>query len=293
MVPRDRTPRQPRSNGQNSSDKAMPRYGKSPSNWGKPGDKPSHTPARKDGFRGRPGPKEEPPSPKRLAELLKLHGVPQPPAIVDKIWAYHQFIRKHNHDLDLTRLIGFSTIVQRHYADCLILQRYYGKKWPKTMVDIGTGAGFPGMMIKIASPEVHLILSEPRPRRVDFLNAAIQHLGLKDIEVFGHKFTSKSFTRPVDGAITRAFETVDKTLPRLMNALPLGGKAIFMKGPKGEEEAQNTDLPDWKLTRKIAYQIPHTTLDRMLLEYTRVGMSQGSGGQWEDDESEGTGEAED
>jgi 16S rRNA (guanine527-N7)-methyltransferase len=235
---------------------------------------------------------EPPPSPQRLAELLKFHGVAQPPAIVEKIWAYHQFMRKHNHDLDLTRLIGFSTIVQRHYADCLILQRWYRKKWPKTLVDIGTGAGFPGLMIKIASPEVHLILSEGRPRRVDFLNAAIKHLNLKNIEVFGHKFTSKSFTRKVDGAITRAFETVDKTLPRLMNSLPLGGKAIFMKGPKGEEEAQQPQLTDWKLTQKIVYQIPNTTLDRMLLEYTRVGMSQGQGGAWEEEENEGSGENE-
>jgi 16S rRNA (guanine527-N7)-methyltransferase len=235
---------------------------------------------------------DPPPSPQRLAELLKTHGVAQPPAIVEKIWAYHQFMRKHNHDLDLTRLIGFSTIVQRHYADCLILQRWYRNKWPKTLVDIGTGAGFPGLMIKIVAPEVHLILSEGRPRRVDFLNAAIKHLHLKDIEVFGHKFTSKSFTRKVEGSITRAFETVDKTLPRLMNAIPLGGKALFMKGPLGEEEAQKTSLADWKLTQKIAYRIPNTTLDRMLLEYTRIGMTQGQPAAWEEEDTEGTGDSE-
>jgi len=236
--------------------------------------------------------KEPPPSPQRLSELLAFHGVPQGKPLVDKLWSFHQFLRKHNHDQDLTRLIGFSTIVQRHYADCLILQKWYAKSWPKTLVDIGSGAGFPGLILKMAAPHVHIILSEPRPRRVDFLNAAIAHLGLKDIEVFGHKFTSKSFTRPVDGAITRAFETVDKTLPRLMNCIPLGGRALFMKGPKGEEETEVANLKDWKLSRKTAYRIPNTTLDRMLLEFTRIGVSTGNTSQWEEEEVEGSGEIE-
>lgn len=246
----------------------------------------------------RPAWKEPKPSPERLSELLAFHGVPQPKPLVEKIWSFHQFLRKHNHDLDLTRLIGFSTIVQRHYADCLIMQRWYAKQWPNPLVDIGSGAGFPGLMIKMANPDLPMILSEPRPRRVDFLNAAIAHLGLKHIEVFGHKFTSRSFTRPVGGAITRAFETVDKTLPRLMNCIPLGGKALFMKGPKGEEEAAACDLPDWKLTRKTAYRIPNTTLDRMLLEFTRVGLSSkktteaAEDSSWEEEDITGTGEAE-
>jgi 16S rRNA (guanine527-N7)-methyltransferase len=235
---------------------------------------------------------ENKPSPALLSELLKLHGVPQPIAVVEKLWAFHQFLRKHNEDKDLTRLIGFSTVVQRHYADCLILQKWYAKKWPTPLVDIGSGAGFPGLILKMTSPEVPMILSEPRPRRVDFLNAAIKHLGLKDIEVFGHKFTSRSFTQKVGGIITRAFETVDKTLPRLMNAIPVGGKAIFMKGPKGEEEILAVSNPDWNLTRKLAYRIENTTLDRMVLEYTRTQISQKVAPDWEDEDVAGTGEVE-
>jgi 16S rRNA (guanine527-N7)-methyltransferase len=232
------------------------------------------------------------PTPDRLAALLKTHGVIIPRPIIEKIWSYHQFLRKHNHDLDLTRLIGFETIVQRHYADCLILDKYLKGKWPSPLVDIGTGAGFPGIMIKLIAPHVHIILSEPRPRRVEFLNAAIAHLGLTGIEVFGHKFTSKSFTRPVGGIITRAFETVDKTLPRLMNAVPIGGRALFMKGPKAEEELLNFREGDWRLKRKIEYRIPETTLDRLLLEFERIAATQGAAGIHEEDEIEGTGESE-
>lgn len=211
-----------------------------------------------------------PPSRGRLEELLNGHGVSLPAATLDMVWRYHQILRRNNHDLDLTRLIGFETIVQRHYADCLILHGMMKGQWPSPLVDIGTGAGFPGMMIKIASPATEVILSEPRNVRVDYLNNTIAELGLKDISVFGHKFTSKSFQTPVRGVITRAFEPIAKTLPRLQYSLQVGGLAMFMKGPGVDEELSARLPPDYKLVRDERYRIPKTTLDRAFVVFERV-----------------------
>lgn len=226
--------------------------------------------------KGRGGPQgswghSAPPSRARLEELLVGHGVQLPSATLDKVWQYHQILRRENHDLDLTRLIGFETIVQRHYADCMTLHMLMKGKWPSPLVDIGTGAGFPGMMIKIASPGTEVILSEPRKVRVDFLNNTIAELGLKDISVFGHKFTSKSFTTPVQGAITRAFEPIAKTLPRLQNSLAVGGLAMFMKGPGVDEELAQPLPPGYRLVRDERYRIPKTTLDRAFIVFERTG----------------------
>jgi len=144
------------------------------------------------------------------------------------------------------------------------------RKWPSPLVDIGTGAGFPGLMIKLISPETEIILSEPRPRRVEFLEMVIRELGLKGISVFGHKFTSRSFNTPVRGAITRAFESVALTLPRLGNSLQTGGIAIFMKGPGVDEELEERLPKDYKLIRDERYRIPSTTLDRALVIFERL-----------------------
>lgn len=214
-----------------------------------------------------------PPSRGRLEELLLGYGVKLPGPVLDKVWAYHGILRKNNHDLDLTRLIGFETIVQRHYADCLILHKFmkdWFGGWPSPMVDIGTGAGFPGLMIKIGSPETKLVLSEPRNVRVDYLNNTIQELGLKDIEVFGHKFTSKSFQQPLKGAITRAFEPFQKTLLRLEKSLEVGGLAMFMKGPGVDEELAAPIPENYKLVRDERYRIPKTTLDRAFVVFERI-----------------------
>ena len=224
---------------------------------------------------GRPAPGASwghtaPPSRTRLEELLIGYGVQLPAAALEKVWQYHQILRRNNHDLDLTRLIGFETIVQRHYADCMTLHKMMKGNWPSPLVDIGTGAGFPGIMIKIASPATEVILSEPRNVRVDFLNNTIQELGLKGISVFGHKFTSKSFTTPVRGAITRAFEPISKTLPRLQNSLQVGGLAMFMKGPGVYEELSGPIPPGYKLVRDERYRIPKTTLDRAFVVFERT-----------------------
>ena len=245
------------------------------SNWNSPlKSQGKHLPRKsgfsKGGIQSRPNVNEPPPSRERLGALLVTHGVRVPDSLLDKLWRYHQLLRKNNGDQDLTRLIGFETIAQRHYADCLILHSKLKGQWPSPLVDIGSGAGFPGLMIKLVSPETEIILSEPRPRRVEFLEMVIRELGLKGISVFGHKFTSRSFNTPVQGAITRAFESIGKTLPRLGNSLAVGGTAMFMKGPGVQEELDEALPSDYRLIRDERYRIPSTTLDRTLIIFERT-----------------------
>ncbi len=201
---------------------------------------------------------------------MSLYGVKLPAKTLDQLWAYHQLLRANNGDQDLTRLIGFNTIAQRHYADCMILHGMMHGKWPSPLVDVGSGAGFPGIMIKLMSPGTKIVLAEPRPRRVKFLELVIGELGLKDISVFGHKVTSRSLTLPFAGVITRAFETVESTLPRLGGCLGVGGQAIFMKGPKVAEEMAVFQNEEYKIRRNQSYRIPNTIQDRVLVILERI-----------------------
>lgn len=239
-----------------------------PFGW-KQGPKPGY-------HKGRPSvrPSDRPlgplPTKAELGRLMALYGVKLPQPTLDQLWKYHQFLRANNKDMDLTRLIGFETMAQRHYADCMILHGFMEGKWPSPLVDVGSGAGFPGIMVKLMSPKTRIILAEPRPRRVDFLERTIKELGLKDITVFPHKVTSKSFTEPMAGTITRAFETVEKSLPRFGGCLGVGGKAIFMKGPKVAEELTELRNDEYKVLKNHIYRIPNTPLDRALLVMERI-----------------------
>ena len=202
-----------------------------------------------------------------LDVLLRRHGIALNGETLNKLWHFHSLLREHNKDQDLTRLNAFSTIVEKHYADCMIINSFV-KKWPSKMLDIGSGAGFPGIPLKLANPNIHLILCEPRPRRVEFLNLAIKELGLQGIEIFGHKVTSNSMTEPVEGVICRAFGSIAETLPRLGNCLKKGGKAYFMKGPAVKQEL-GTQFSEYAIKEKHFYTIPNSAQQRALIVLER------------------------
>jgi 16S rRNA (guanine527-N7)-methyltransferase len=206
-----------------------------------------------------------------LALLLRRHGIELKSDTLDKFWLFHGLLRKHNYDQDLTRLNAFETIVERHYADCIIINSFV-KKWPNKMLDIGSGAGFPGIPLKLVNQHINLILCEPRPNRVNFLEMAIKTLGLQGISVFGHKVTSASMTEPVDGVICRAFGSIAETLPRLGSSLKKGGTVYFMKGPAVKEELKNWKSEDYKIAETHFYTIPGSVQQRSLIILERLGV---------------------
>jgi len=212
------------------------------------------------------GGKRVTPSLAGLDKLLHYYGVELEQSTLEQFWEFHQLLRANNDDQDLTRLNAFETMVERHYADCTLINAYV-PRWPARMIDVGSGAGFPGIPLKLVNPQIRLTLCEPRPNRINFLNMVIEKMGLKGIDVFGHKVTSRSMTIPVDGVISRAFEWMEKTLPRLANSLKVGGRVYFMKGPGVKEELAVFHPEDfgYELLAKHFYTIPNSTQDRALV----------------------------
>ena len=84
------------------------------------------------------------PSLEGLDKLLHYYGVELEPATLAQFWEFHQLLRANNEDQDLTRLNAFETMVERHYADCTLINAYV-PEWPARMIDVGSGAGFPGI----------------------------------------------------------------------------------------------------------------------------------------------------
>ena len=203
--------------------------------------------------------------------LLKRSGITLAPDALERLWAYHNLIRLDNHDRDLTRITGFEPMVIKHYADCLWIHKLV--ELPKKLIDIGTGAGFPGIPLKIAQPDLEITLAEPRPRRVVFLRMAIEKLGLKNCSVFEHRVVSESFKTPVEGVITRALETMDKTFLRTQGCTQPGTKIIFMKGPNADDEIRDVKKRFGKYLNLIQDQkftLPHTSNHRRVVVWERT-----------------------
>ena len=184
------------------------------------------------------GGKRVTPSLAGLDKLLRYYGVELQQQTLEQIWEFHQLLRANNDDQDLTRLNAFETMVERHYADCTLINAYV-PKWPARMIDVGSGAGFPGIPLKLVNPQIRLTLCEPRPNRIDFLNMVIEKMGLKGIDVFGHKVTSRSMDIPVDGVISRAFELMEKDAPAYREFAQGGRPRVLYEGPRGSRRTEN------------------------------------------------------
>jgi 16S rRNA (guanine527-N7)-methyltransferase len=163
-------------------------------------------------------------------------------------------------------------MVQKHYVDCILVAELLEWDLPSPLLDIGTGAGLPGILLKITCPGTELILSEGRHKRIAFLREAVKALGLKGIEIYEGKIYP-SFNRSVNGVITRALESIPKTLDRVMQCLVPGGRAVFMKGPGCDhelEEALEVFRAHYRLSQDLSYTIPHSSHHRRLIVFKRL-----------------------
>ncbi len=209
------------------------------------------------------------PSPRSLGQILEQSGVGLPPRALERLWRYHGMLREANAELNLTRIHNFENMARKHYVDSLLVLRHLDL--PSPLVDMGTGPGLPGIPLKLARPDVRMILSEPRGARVDFLRRVRESLGLEGVEVYPHKLDAR-YTGPVKGVISRAVGAIVETLDLAGHCLEPGGQMIFMKGPDCSDEiaaALETRADTFRLVLDQAYSIPETTHRRRLVVFER------------------------
>src|SRR5262245_52192750 len=166
------------------------------------------------------------PSRASLETILRRCGFALEPQQYDALWAYHRMLREANAELNLTRIHQFENMVLKHYVDSLLPLAH--AELPSPLIDMGSGPGLPGIPLKIARPDIEMILAEPRGARAEFLQAVCDRLQLQGVEVIARKVNA-GFPRKARGVITRAVASIPETLDLVAACLEPGGRMIFMK----------------------------------------------------------------
>lgn len=205
-----------------------------------------------------------------MGALFERSGVGLSDFQLKQLWAYHLLLRRFNPKLNLTRIHNFENMVIKLYVDSILPAHLLSL--PTPLLDLGTGAGMPGIPLKILCPQVEILLAESRHKRVEFLKRAIEHLDFQGIRVIEKKIDS-TFQEPVAGVITRAVEKMSETLVRIHGCLAPGGKVIFMKGPHCDAELENIrhkSRSNYDLVIDQSYVIARTSHRRRLLVFERL-----------------------
>ena len=143
------------------------------------------------------------PAVERLEAWCTSKGLPWPPGVGEKFARMIGLLLRYQAQTNLTGFDGADGIVDGMILDSLQVLRLGGMRGP--VVDVGSGAGFPGVPIKLLRPDLEMILVEPRRRRYAFLRKLESELGLEGLDIWCARIESVSLPETIGGAISKAF----------------------------------------------------------------------------------------
>ena len=186
---------------------------------------------------------------KTLKERAAVCGITLTPVQLEKFERYRALLLEWNQKMDLTAVTDAAGIDNRHFLDSLSLLRLFPEGLNGKICDIGTGAGFPSIPLKIMQPNLAMTLVDSLQKRISFLETVVDDLSLTDMTLLHER--AEDFLKPnrdnlargqFDFVVARAVAPLPTLLEYTLPALRIGGKLLAMKGPQAEEElktAQN------------------------------------------------------
>lgn len=175
-----------------------------------------------------------------LVEAATEYGLELSPTQVDGFTTYFEMLVEWNEKINLTAITGAQDVAVKHMVDSLSCYDKDIFKTGATIIDVGTGAGFPGLPLKIFRPDLKLTLFDSLNKRILFLKAVAEKLGIDDIQ-FVHSRAedggkSKQLREQYDIAVSRAVAKLDVLCEWCLPFVAVGGFFIALKGSKYSEE---------------------------------------------------------
>ncbi|WML36436.1 16S rRNA (guanine(527)-N(7))-methyltransferase RsmG [Clostridium sp. OS1-26] len=198
--------------------------------------------------------------------------------IYEKFIDYKELIKFWNEKINLTAIIDDEQIIKKHFIDCIKIFKFSPLKEAKSIIDVGTGAGFPGIPIKIIKPDVNMILLDSLNKRINFLNEVINKIDLKDITTIhgrAEDFSRKNeYREKCDAAVSRAVANLAVLSELCIPYVKVGGYFIAMKGPSVDDEIKEgknaVSILGGKIEDIIKIEIENSDLNHNLVIIKKI-----------------------
>lgn len=171
-------------------------------------------------------------------ENLKNLGINYTSKELDLLEKYYDFLVEYNAHTNLTTITEKEDVYNKHFYDSLMITQVVDLTKINNVLDIGSGAGFPGVVLKIFFPNIKLTLLDSNNKKTKFLTELIEKLGLKDVSIINDRAENymKNNLNSYDICVSRAVAYVDIISSLSTPFIKLDGKVLLMKGDFSSEE---------------------------------------------------------
>lgn len=199
-------------------------------------------------------------------------------AQIDQFMKYKELLQEWNQKMNLTAITEDREVMTKHFLDCMTINKALNMNEKYSVIDIGTGAGFPGLVIKIAFPHLKVTLVDSLKKRLVFLDTVIKELGLTDIECVHSRAEdlgkNKAFRESFDICASRAVANLAVLSEYTLPFVKVGGYLIALKGQKLDEELEQgkkaITILGGQLEEVVHTGVPFTDLDHKIAKIKKV-----------------------
>ncbi len=215
----------------------------------------------------------------KLISYLSQYGISVSDDQIKQLDTYYEMMTETNKSLNLTAITEFDEVIVKHYIDSVTIVRDIDMSGKKSVIDVGTGAGFPGMVLKIIFPELNITLFDSLQKRLNFLEEVISALGLKDIftyhgraEEAGH---ISSMREQYDICVSRAVANLPVLCELCLPFVKEGGIFVAYKSDKGSSEVEASahalSVLNSSVVKEDEFTLPDSDMVRDLVIISKNG----------------------
>ena len=177
-----------------------------------------------------------------LSKVASNEGIELSANVLDQLQIYFEVLTEWNKKIDLTSITGVEEVAIKHFLDSLMLLKYVDFPQGAKIIDVGTGAGFPGMVLKIVRPDLHISLLDSLNKRLRFIAEIESDLNLRNLELLHFRAETAGkmelYREKFDFALARAVAPMIQLLEYCVPFVKVDGTFVAMKSRKAKEEVE-------------------------------------------------------